>query len=200
MHTHSRRAVNPPARVQRDPTLGPARPATAPDIVPRETYDTTRTDAGKNRWTVNGLHKIELQLQQHVSGNSGELAGQNHPAAGQKKLIRPIAIPGEVNTVSRYRPILIGCPHYRRFVRGTSECDTEGRYLRAADGSFLLQHIRCGQNGGRCTQTLCVLHRLNRRGPQAWFPYSVVAGADRDPPQQAAPTRILQGEASGLYA
>jgi hypothetical protein len=68
------------------------------------------------------------------------------------------------------RPILIGCPHYKRFVRGEYEIDAAGEYVLGPDGSFLLGRTRCGHNAGRCTQTLCVLHRHCRRGPTSWFP------------------------------
>jgi len=73
------------------------------------------------------------------------------------------------------KPVLIGCPQYRVLVRGTCQCDEHGRYLRAADGEFPLQAVRCGQYDGRCTQTLCALHRFNRRGPGSWFPVGIWA-------------------------
>jgi len=76
------------------------------------------------------------------------------------------------------RPILIGCPQYRLLVRGTCECDERGNFRRTEDGHFPLESIRCGHYGGRCTQTLCVLHRYNRAGPGSWYPAGVWAMRD----------------------
>ena len=77
------------------------------------------------------------------------------------------------------RPILIGCPQCQQLVSGSYECDEAGEYLLGADGSFLLDRARCDHRGGRCVQTLCVLHRHSRRGPRSWFPSEVVATARR---------------------
>lgn len=68
------------------------------------------------------------------------------------------------------RPILLACPHYGRHVRGTYLCDAAGQYLLTAQGTLALEMTRCGQAEGRCAQTLCALHRYNRRGPNTWFP------------------------------
>ena len=91
--------------------------------------------------------------------------------------------------MARRKLILIGCPQYRVLVRGTCACDEEGRYLRAADGEFLLHHIRCDQRGGRCMQTLCVLHRYNRRSTGSWYPSGIWAMNDirKQHPSEALP-------------
>lgn len=98
------------------------------------------------------------------------------------------------------RSILIGCPHYRRCVRGSYECDGQGNFLVDSAGRFLLHRVRCGHNGGRCTQTLCVLHRYNRLGQGSWHPagiWAAPAGGDRC--QEPAPAgRAREGE--GWYA
>jgi len=75
--------------------------------------------------------------------------------------------------VSRSKPILIGCPHCHALVRGQYDCDERGEYRLGGDGTFLLERLRCGQREGRCAQTLCVLHRLNRGGGASWYPESV---------------------------
>jgi hypothetical protein len=73
------------------------------------------------------------------------------------------------------RPILIQCPHLQRLVPGTYETGPNGDYLLAQDGSFLLARARCGHSGGHCTETLCALHRYNRRGPRTWFPERILS-------------------------
>jgi len=78
--------------------------------------------------------------------------------------------------VSAYKRILIGCPRYRRLVSGSYACDASGEPRLGANGEFLLAHVRCGQRGGRCTQTLCALHRHNRGGKGSWYPSHVFAG------------------------
>jgi hypothetical protein len=75
----------------------------------------------------------------------------------------------------KHKGILIGCPQYGILVRGTYDCDGQGSYLRGHDGQFLLEHAHCGQYSGRCMQTLCVLHRYNRRGAGSWFPSGIYA-------------------------
>lgn len=77
--------------------------------------------------------------------------------------------------MARSKPILIACPQHRRHVRGWYACDEAGRYRLAADGSFNLELVRCDQDGGRCAETLCALHRYNRRGPGSWYPSHVRA-------------------------
>jgi hypothetical protein len=74
-----------------------------------------------------------------------------------------------------WKPILIGCPQHRKLVRGRYECDEQGAYRAGPDGKFILAHARCDQDGGRCMQTLCVLHRFNRRGGSSWYPSQVLA-------------------------
>jgi hypothetical protein len=87
------------------------------------------------------------------------------------------------------QPILIACPALRRVVRGRCAADESGRCRRGADGSFPLSAVTCGQDGGRCGETLCALHRYNRRGPGTWYPDRVwalrtpPAGRNRDQPR-----------------
>jgi len=77
--------------------------------------------------------------------------------------------------VETHKPIWIGCPQYGRRVRGTYDCDEAGRYRLGPGGGFVLEHTRCGQDAGRCAQTLCALHRYNRRGPGTWYPSHIQA-------------------------
>ena len=70
----------------------------------------------------------------------------------------------------RTKPILIGCPQHNLLVRGQYDCDETGQYLLAANGGFEMDRVTCGQWGGRCMQTLCALHRYNRRGRGTWLP------------------------------
>jgi len=74
--------------------------------------------------------------------------------------------------------ILIGCPQYRTLVAGTYACDGQGAYLLGPDGTFLLRHVRCGHRGGQCMQTLCVLHRYNKRGTGSWYPEQILAAPE----------------------
>jgi hypothetical protein len=71
------------------------------------------------------------------------------------------------------KPIVISCPEHAKLVRGTYACDRHGRFLRGRDGGFLLRFLRCSQLNGRCAQTLCALHRHNRRGPHSWVPNQI---------------------------
>ncbi len=94
-------------------------------------------------------------------------------------------------------PILIACPEYRKLVRGWAECDETGRPFCSGDGDFPLHAVRCNQHNGRCAQTLCALHRYNRRGRGTWYPDRVFAmparpgpsagRAGRDVPASGAP-------------
>jgi hypothetical protein len=77
--------------------------------------------------------------------------------------------------MAKHKPILIGCPQHRRLIRGSYECDGDGRYRLGPDGAFVLQRVRCGHNGGRCMQTLCVLHRFNQGGAASWYPSQILA-------------------------
>ncbi len=79
----------------------------------------------------------------------------------------------------RYGPVMIACPERRKLVRGQCECDENGQYPTGPAGGLTLAKVRCGQDGGRCTQTLCALHRHNRPGPGTWYPSEV-----RIPPRQ----------------
>ena len=76
--------------------------------------------------------------------------------------------------MTRYHPIWIACPQYRKMVKGSYEVDAQGRYRLGAGGEFLLRRARCGLAGGRCTQTLCVLHKFNRGGAGSWYPEQLV--------------------------
>lgn len=71
---------------------------------------------------------------------------------------------------SRSRPIFIACPALRRVVRGSCAADSAGKCLCAPDGSFPLGAVSCNQDNGRCGETLCALHRYNRRGHGTWYP------------------------------
>jgi len=84
------------------------------------------------------------------------------------------------------RPILIGCPQYQRMVRGTYACGPDGRFLLSADGSFAVARVRCAHDGGRCAQTLCVLHRYNRRGGSSWYPSRILAAPQPNAPPKRA--------------
>lgn len=93
------------------------------------------------------------------------------------------------------KPILIACPQHGKLVRGTYGCDRSGRYRLGPGGRFVLGLVRCGQDGGRCMQTLCALHRYNRGGPSAWYPGRILAAPDRKAPARsprrgAAPSRV----------
>jgi hypothetical protein len=77
--------------------------------------------------------------------------------------------------MAQRKPIWIGCPQYMKRVPGSYECDEAGRYRLGPGGKFLLEYTQCSQDGGRCMQTLCALHRFNRRGPGSWFPERIEA-------------------------
>ena len=86
--------------------------------------------------------------------------------------------------VRKTRPILIGCPQHQRLVRGTYACGRDGRFLLADDGSFVVERVCCGHDGGRCAQTLCVLHRYNRRRSASWYPSRILAAPEpKTPPK-----------------
>ena len=84
------------------------------------------------------------------------------------------------------KPILIGCPQFNKLMRGSYECDDEFEYLLAPDGSFVLDRVQCGHDGGRCAETLCALHRHNRRGPATWYPSKILAMTKPSPPKARA--------------
>ena len=73
------------------------------------------------------------------------------------------------------KPIWIICPQHLKRVRGSYECDGAGQYRLGPQGQVLLKYAACEQDGGRCAQTLCVLHRHNRRGPASWYPERILA-------------------------
>ena len=68
------------------------------------------------------------------------------------------------------KTIEIACPQQRKIIKALYPCGADGRYLVMADGAFDLELIRCSQDDGRCAETLCALHRFNRRGPGTWYP------------------------------
>ena len=86
--------------------------------------------------------------------------------------------------MARQRPILIGCPHYQKMVPGTYDCDEDGSYRLAPDGKFAVERAHCGHLGGRCAQTLCVLHRFSRQGERSWYPHHIMAAPDRKSPRK----------------
>ena len=71
---------------------------------------------------------------------------------------------------SKRKNIEIACPHQRRVIKASYPCGPDGRYLRRAYGTFDLELVRCSQDEGRCAETLCALHRFNRRGTGTWYP------------------------------
>ena len=83
--------------------------------------------------------------------------------------------------MARRKPIWILCPQHRRRVRGWYEADADGAFPLTPDGRYVLDYVRCTQDGGRCMQTLCVLHRFNRRGPDSWYPERILALPPRRP-------------------
>ena len=102
--------------------------------------------------------------------------------------------------MAKYMPILIGCPHYQTFVRGTYECDSTGTHPVGPDGSFLLEYVRCGHRAGRCAQPLCVLHHLNRRSKGAWHPYGVLACPPKQKEQKPSVSPSGVAGRDGWYA
>jgi len=85
--------------------------------------------------------------------------------------------------MAKRKPILIGCPQHGKLVRGTYLCDDAGDYRLGPGGQFLVELVECEHDGGRCMQTLCVLHRYNRRGDGSWYPSKLLAA----PEKQARP-------------
>jgi len=97
--------------------------------------------------------------------------------------------------MAKTQPILIACPALRRVVRGACARDEQGRPRRGPDGAFPLSALSCGQDGGRCSETLCALHRYNRRGAGTWFPDRVWAlPAPRAAPNAGRPRPADTGE------
>ncbi len=87
------------------------------------------------------------------------------------------------------RSIQIACPEHNRVVRGSYLPGPDGRFFYAADGGFLLQQVRCNQCNGRCAQTLCALHRYNRRGPSTWYPDRIYALPEPKRPRSGSKQR-----------
>ncbi len=81
--------------------------------------------------------------------------------------------------MAKRKPILIGCPQYSKLVRGSYLCGPDGNYRLSPDGTFLVHFVKCGHDGGRCMQTLCVLHRYNRQGTGSWYPSKLLAAPER---------------------
>ena len=79
------------------------------------------------------------------------------------------------------KPILIACPQYRVAVRGTYILDGDRSCPLTGGGEYMLRRVRCSQYAGRCMQTLCALHRYNRRGKGSWYPEIILALPDRGP-------------------
>ena len=105
------------------------------------------------------------------------LAGE--PFAEHRGPREPITQEKAPPAMPRRRPILIGCPQHGRLVRGTCACDERGRYRMTESGQFLLEAVGCDHDDGRCAQTLCALHRFNRRGGGSWYPTGVWAMPQR---------------------
>jgi len=87
----------------------------------------------------------------------------------------------------KHKPIWIICPQHLKRVRGWYEAGPDGAFRYTPGGEYVLDDVRCTHDGGRCMQTLCVLHRYNRRGPESWYPERILAmpdGPPRSPPQQ----------------
>jgi hypothetical protein len=80
--------------------------------------------------------------------------------------------------MSQRKRILIGCPHYQRYVTGSYPADAQGRYLLDRTGVFNPLQARCGRRGGRCSQVLCALHPYNRRANGTWYPTDLLAWRD----------------------
>lgn len=77
--------------------------------------------------------------------------------------------------------ILIGCPAYQLYVSGSYPCDADGRFSLRPDGNFDVQLAKCGQRGGHCQETLCILNRYNRRGRGTWYPTEILTAPDPRP-------------------
>jgi len=76
---------------------------------------------------------------------------------------------------SNLKTVEIACPHQRKIVKALYPRGPDGRYLCEADGTFNLELVECSQDDGRCAETLCALHRFNRRGAGTWYPDQIRA-------------------------
>ena len=66
--------------------------------------------------------------------------------------------------------IHIACPARKRVVQGKCITDKKGDIPTGPDGAIDLREVCCNQDSGKCTETLCAMHRFNRMGPSTWFP------------------------------
>ena len=87
------------------------------------------------------------------------------------------------------KTVEIACPHQRRVVKGLYPCDANGRYIMMPDGSFNLALIECSQDDGRCAETLCALHRFNRRGLGTWYPDTLMGVRENKQNREHRPAR-----------
>lgn len=101
--------------------------------------------------------------------------------------------------MDRKKKIEIACPHQRRIVEGLYPCDAEGLYIMLPDGAFNLNLIECGQLDGRCAETLCALHRFNRRGPGTWYPDQIRAMRQRNRPRKRRKKPGGKGDEGNLF-
>ena len=83
------------------------------------------------------------------------------------------------------KSILIVCPQYRITVPGTYEYSEDSSGRAGHDGKHVLDRVRCSQHDRRCMQTLCVLHRYNKRGPGSWYPEVILTSPPTNPSRQA---------------
>jgi hypothetical protein len=98
------------------------------------------------------------------------------------------------------KPVLIACPEHDKLVRGSYRADPRGRFVRGRDGGFVLQYLSCSQLNGRCAQTLCALHRHNRRGPHSWVPERIFCMPEpRRRFSGISPTDACPDKASDLF-
>ena len=95
--------------------------------------------------------------------------------------------------MARMKPIMILCPEHHVSVPGTYECPPGSAPTGQA---YDLNRVRCSQHSGRCTQTLCVLHRHSNRGLGTWYPESIIAIPDVRSPSQPAPRPSKPGPGS----
>lgn len=94
----------------------------------------------------------------------------------------------------RMKSIEIACPHQRRVVKASYPCRPDGRYALASNGAFNMELIRCSHDDGRCAETLCALHRYNRRGPGTWYPDSIRAMPEKPPQDDQTTARGDSGD------
>jgi len=84
---------------------------------------------------------------------------------------------------SNMKTIEIACPHQRKVIKASYPCGPDGRYLCRGDGTFDLELVQCSQDDGRCAETLCALHRFNRRGAGTWYPDQIRAMREGQQPR-----------------